>query len=73
MHVVGQRKNSSRRSSGSSELSGFQRGRIEYALISDEDKQNILRNNALRPSEPSAGQTPRPDATPVFPLGHAAR
>ncbi len=27
---------------------GFQRGRIEYALISDEDKNNILRNNALR-------------------------
>ncbi len=27
---------------------GFQRGRIEYALISDEDKANILRNNALR-------------------------
>ena len=28
--------------------SGFQRGRIEYAGISDEDKINILRNNALR-------------------------
>lgn len=27
---------------------GFQRGRIEYALISDADKENILRNNALR-------------------------
>lgn len=27
---------------------GFQRGRIEYALISDLDKENILRNNALR-------------------------
>ena len=27
---------------------GFQRGRIEYALIPDEDKANILRNNALR-------------------------
>lgn len=27
---------------------GFQRGRIDYALISDEDKANILRNNALR-------------------------
>lgn len=27
---------------------GFQRGRIDYALISDEDKVNILRNNALR-------------------------
>ena len=27
---------------------GFQRGRIEYALISDSDKENILRNNALR-------------------------
>lgn len=27
---------------------GFQRGRIEYALISDADKDNILRNNALR-------------------------
>lgn len=27
---------------------GFQRGRIEYALISDEDKENILRNNALK-------------------------
>ena len=27
---------------------GFQRGRIEYALISGEDKVNILRNNALR-------------------------
>lgn len=27
---------------------GFQRGRIEYALISDTDKENILRNNALR-------------------------
>lgn len=27
---------------------GFQRGRIEYAVISDEDKENILRNNALR-------------------------
>lgn len=27
---------------------GFQRGRIEYARISDADKQNILRNNALR-------------------------
>jgi predicted TIM-barrel fold metal-dependent hydrolase len=26
---------------------GFQRGRIEYALISDEAKMNILRNNAL--------------------------
>ncbi len=28
--------------------SGFQRGRIEYALISDEDKINILRSNAER-------------------------
>ncbi len=28
--------------------SGFQRGRIEYALISDKDKENILRNNARR-------------------------
>ena len=27
---------------------GFQRGRIDYALISDEDKVNILRDNALR-------------------------
>lgn len=27
---------------------GFQRGRIEYAMISDKDKQNILRDNALR-------------------------
>lgn len=27
---------------------GFQRGRIEYALISDKDKLNILRNNALK-------------------------
>jgi len=27
---------------------GFQRGRIDYALISNEDKANILRNNALR-------------------------
>ena len=27
---------------------GFQRGRIEYALISDADKANILRNNALK-------------------------
>ncbi len=27
---------------------GFQRGRIEYALISDEDKCNILKNNAER-------------------------
>lgn len=27
---------------------GFQRGRIEYALISEKDKENILRNNALR-------------------------
>lgn len=27
---------------------GFQRGRIDYALISDKDKANILRNNALR-------------------------
>lgn len=27
---------------------GFQRGRIEYALISDEDKERILRGNALR-------------------------
>ena len=27
---------------------GFQRGRIEYALISDADKENILRNNALK-------------------------
>ena len=27
---------------------GFQRGRVNYALISDEDKANILRNNALR-------------------------
>ena len=25
---------------------GFQRGRIEFALISDEDKENILKNNA---------------------------
>ena len=27
---------------------GFQRGRIDYALISDEDKVNILRDKALR-------------------------
>ena len=27
---------------------GFQRGRIDYALIPEEDKVNILRNNALR-------------------------
>lgn len=27
---------------------GFQRGRIEYALISNLDKENILRNNAMR-------------------------
>jgi len=27
---------------------GFQRGRVDYAMISDEDKENILRNNALR-------------------------
>ena len=27
---------------------GFQRGRIEYALISEEDKENILRKNAER-------------------------
>ncbi len=27
---------------------GFQRGRIEYALITDKDKENILRNNAIR-------------------------
>lgn len=27
---------------------GFQRGRIDYALISDEDKERILRGNALR-------------------------
>lgn len=27
---------------------GFQRGRIDYALISDKDKENILRLNALR-------------------------
>ncbi len=27
---------------------GFQRGRIEYAMISDSAKENILRNNALR-------------------------
>lgn len=27
---------------------GFQRGRIEYALISDKDKENILKNNAER-------------------------
>lgn len=27
---------------------GFQRGRIEYALISRKDKENILRNNAER-------------------------
>jgi len=27
---------------------GFQRGRIEYAMISDKDKANILRENALR-------------------------
>ena len=27
---------------------GFQRGRIDYALISDQDKKNILRDNALR-------------------------
>lgn len=27
---------------------GFQRGRIEYALIDDKDKENILRGNALR-------------------------
>jgi predicted TIM-barrel fold metal-dependent hydrolase len=27
---------------------GFQRGRIEYALISEEDKASILRNNAMR-------------------------
>jgi predicted TIM-barrel fold metal-dependent hydrolase len=28
--------------------SGFQRGRIEYALIDEIHKENILRNNALR-------------------------
>ena len=28
--------------------SGFQRGRIEYAMISDDDKVNILRENAIR-------------------------
>lgn len=27
---------------------GFQRGRVEYALIDEADKRNILRNNALR-------------------------
>ena len=27
---------------------GFQRGRIEYAMISEQDKENILRNNAMR-------------------------
>lgn len=27
---------------------GFQRGRVDYALLSDADKANILRNNALR-------------------------
>ena len=27
---------------------GFQRGRIEYAMKSDEDKANILRYNAKR-------------------------
>ncbi len=27
---------------------GFQRGRIEYAQISDADKENILVNNAVR-------------------------
>jgi len=27
---------------------GFQRGRIEYAMISERDKQNILRYNALK-------------------------
>ena len=27
---------------------GFQRGRVEYALISDKDKENILRKNAER-------------------------
>ena len=27
---------------------GFQRGRIEYAMISDKDKENILRHNAER-------------------------
>ena len=27
---------------------GFQRGRVEYALISERDKKNILRDNALR-------------------------
>ncbi len=27
---------------------GFQRGRIEYAMISDKDKANILRYNAKR-------------------------
>lgn len=27
---------------------GFQRGRIEYAMISEIDKQNILRYNALK-------------------------
>ena len=27
---------------------GFQRGRVEYAMISQQDKENILRNNALR-------------------------
>lgn len=27
---------------------GFQRGRVEYALISDKDKENILKNNAER-------------------------
>ena len=28
--------------------SGFQRGRIEYALITDEDNKKILRENAVR-------------------------
>jgi predicted TIM-barrel fold metal-dependent hydrolase len=28
--------------------SGFQRGRIEYALITDDDKMNILLNNAAK-------------------------
>ncbi len=27
---------------------GFQRGRVEYALISDRDKSNILRDNAIK-------------------------
>ena len=34
---------------------GFQRGRIEYALISERDKENILRNNALKLFENKLG------------------